>query len=225
MKTIAQTMGYGCIAVVVFGVLLFWPAGTLDYWQAWVFLAIYAAAVVVAPSIYLGTASPAVLERRLHGGPAAETRIAQKLAITGLFAAFAASLVVSALDHRFGWSSLPTAVSVVGDVLVALGLGMGTLTVVQNNYAGANITVEAEQPVISTGLYGFVRHPMYFSLVIMMLGIPLALGSYWGLAGLAVGVPFLALRIEDEENMLEHDLAGYREYAQKVRYRLVPYVW
>ncbi|MGH3632606.1 methyltransferase family protein [Mycobacterium sp.] len=223
MKIILQTVGYGSIAVVVFGLLLFWPAGTFDYWQAWVFLAIYAAAV--GSSIYWGTRNPAVLQRRLHGGPAAETRVAQKLAITGLFTAFAALLIVSALDHRFGWSTLPAAVWVVGDVLVAVGLGVGILTVVENSYAAANITVEAEQRVISTGLYGFVRHPMYFSLVIVMVGIPLALGSYWGLAGLVVGLPFLALRIEDEENMLEHELAGYPEYAQKVRYRLVPFVW
>ena len=224
MKVIAQTLGYGLIAVVVFGLLLFWPAGTFAYWQAWVFLAIYAAAALV-PSIYWGAANPAVLKRRLRGGPVAETRIAQKLAVTGLFAAFAALLVVSALDHRFGWSTVPIAVSVVGDVLVAVGLGTGTLTVMQNNYAAANITVEADQRVISTGLYGFVRHPMYFSFVIMMVGMPLALGSYWGLAGVVVGVLFLAVRIEDEENMLEHELAGYREYQQKVRSRLVPFVW
>jgi protein-S-isoprenylcysteine O-methyltransferase Ste14 len=224
MKVVVQTVGYGLIAVVVFGLLLFWPAGTFAYWQAWVFLAIYAAAALV-PSIYWGAANPAVLQRRLHGGPAAETRIAQKLAVTGLFATFASLLVVSALDRRFGWSTVPIAVSVVGDVLVAFGLAAGTLTVVQNNYAGANITVESDQPVISTGLYGFVRHPMYFSLLILMMGMPLALGSYWALAGVLVGVLFLALRIEDEENMLEDELDGYREYQQKVRSRLVPFVW
>ncbi|OBA77958.1 hypothetical protein A9W99_25600 [Mycobacterium sp. 1164966.3] len=224
MKLIVQTLGYGLVAVVVFGVLLFWPAGTFAYWQAWVFLAIYAAAALI-PTIGWGASNPAILQRRLRGGPAAETRIAQKLAITGLFAAFASLLVVSALDHRFKWSTVPTAVSVLGDVLVAVGLGAGALAVAQNNYASANIAVEAEQPVISTGLYGFVRHPMYFFAVILMVGMPLALGSYWGLAGVVVGVFFLALRIEDEEKMLEHELAGYREYQQKVRSRLVPYIW
>ncbi|PQM48644.1 hypothetical protein C1Y40_01150 [Mycobacterium talmoniae] len=134
-------------------------------------------------------------------------------------------LVVSALDHRFGWSTAPTAVSVVGDVVLAVGLGLGILAVAQNSYAAANVTVEAEQPVISTGLYGLVRHPMYFALVIMMVGIPLALGSYWGLAGAVGGVPFLALRIADEEKMLTNDLVGYRAYTQQVHYRLLPYVW
>jgi protein-S-isoprenylcysteine O-methyltransferase Ste14 len=134
-------------------------------------------------------------------------------------------VVVSALDHRFGLSTVPTAVSLGGDVLVAVGFGIGILTVSQNSYAAANITVEADQRVISTGLYGFVRHPMYFSAVIMMIGIPLALDSYWGLAGVVFGVLVLALRIDDEENMLEHELAGYPEYKQKVRSRLVPFVW
>ncbi|OBF84390.1 hypothetical protein A5791_24795 [Mycobacterium sp. 852002-51163_SCH5372311] len=223
-KTTLQAVGYGFVAVVVFGVLLFWPAGTFHYWQAWAFLAVYAVAAVAA-SIYGGIANPAVAQRRMRGGPAAETRAAQKLAVTALFAAFASFLIVSALDHRFGWSAVPAAVSIFGDVLVAVGLAVGTLTVVQNNYAAANITVEADQPVISTGLYGVVRHPMYFSLVIVMVGIPLALGSYWALAGLAVGLLALALRIEDEEKMLEDELAGYREYQQKVRSRLVPFVW
>ncbi|OHV04215.1 methyltransferase family protein [Mycobacterium talmoniae] len=224
MKLILQTVGYGFFALVVFGLLLFWPAGTFDYWQAWVFLAIYAVAAV-APTLAWGPRNPAVLQRRIRGGPAAETRAAQKLAVTGLFAAFGSLLVVSALDHRFGWSTAPTAVSVVGDVVLAVGLGLGILAVAQNSYAAANVTVEAEQPVISTGLYGLVRHPMYFALVIMMVGIPLALGSYWGLAGAVGGVPFLALRIADEEKMLTNDLVGYRAYTQQVHYRLLPYVW
>jgi protein-S-isoprenylcysteine O-methyltransferase Ste14 len=189
-----------------------------------VFLATYAVAAI-PPSIYWGITNPAVLQRRMHVGPVAETRTAQKLASTGLFVAFAVLVVVSALDHRFGWSTVPTAVSLGGDVLVAIGFGIGILTVSQNSYAAANITVEADQRVISTGLYGFVRHPMYFSAVIMMIGIPLALDSYWGLAGVVFGVLVLALRIDDEENMLEHELAGYPEYKQKVRSRLVPFVW
>jgi protein-S-isoprenylcysteine O-methyltransferase Ste14 len=224
MKTTLQAVGYGFTIVVVLGLLSFWPAGTFDYWQAWVFLAVYAVTAVV-PSIYWGVTNPTVLRRRLHGGPVAETRIMQKLAVTGLFVTFAVLIVVSALDHRFGWSTPPTAVSVVGDVLVAAGLGVGILTVAQNSYAAANITVEAEQHVISTGLYGFVRHPMYLAGVIMMVGIPLALGSYWGLVGVVLGVLVVALRIDDEENMLEHELAGYLEYTQKVRSRLVPFVW
>jgi protein-S-isoprenylcysteine O-methyltransferase Ste14 len=143
----------------------------------------------------------------------------------GIIIMVAAVLVVSALDHRFGWSQVPTPVVVIGDVLVAVGLGMSMLVVHQNSYAAATITVEAEQPVVDTGLYGVVRHPMYVGALIMMVGMPLALDSYWGLVTLVPGVAVLVLRIVDEEKMLRQELAGYDEYTQKVHYRLVPGIW
>jgi protein-S-isoprenylcysteine O-methyltransferase Ste14 len=161
----------------------------------------------------------------MHAGPGAETRTVQKIAVSGAFLSLAAMMVVSAFDHRFGWSSVPTAVSLSGDALVALGLGIAMLVILQNRYAAANITVEAEQKVVSTGLYGLVRHPMYFGSLIMMVGIPLALDSYWGLVIVIPGLIVLAIRILDEEKALEQELDGYREYTQKVRHRLLPYVW
>jgi len=112
-----------------------------------------------------------------------------------------------------------------GDVLVAVGLGLVGLVIIQNSYAAATVRVEAGQTVVSTGLYGLVRHPMYTGNVIMMVGIPLALGSYWGLVFVFPGIIVLASRIRDEEKLLRHDLDGYREYTQKVRYRLVPGMW
>jgi protein-S-isoprenylcysteine O-methyltransferase Ste14 len=133
--------------------------------------------------------------------------------------------VVSALDHRFGWSPVPAQLSLVGDVLVAIGLGVAMAVVIQNGYAAANITVESDQTLVSTGLYGLVRHPMYTGNVILMMGIPLALGSYWGLVFVIPGIVVLALRIRDEEGLLEQELSGYRKYEQKVHYRLVPHVW
>ncbi|MEB3031352.1 methyltransferase family protein [[Mycobacterium] nativiensis] len=223
-KVIGQGVGYGLIAAAVYGLLLFWPAGTFDYWQAWVFLAVYGG-LSIACCVYWGLTNPAVLQRRLRGGPKAEARLTQKLASTALITVFTAVFVVSALDHRFGWSAVPTAVSVLGEVVVVLGLGLGILAVVQNGYAAANITVEDEQPVISTGMYGLVRHPMYFSLLVTMVGLSLALGSYWGLTGALVSVPILVVRILDEEKLLTQELAGYPEYTQRVRYRLVPYLW
>lgn len=138
---------------------------------------------------------------------------------------FAAVMVVSALDHRFDWSQVPVAVSIIGDVLVAVGLGISMLVVQQNSYAAANITVEAGQEVVSTGLYGLVRHPMYFGSLIMIVGIPLALESYWGLVVLIPGLLTIVFRIIDEEEMLRQELAGYTEYTQEVHSRLVPYVW
>jgi protein-S-isoprenylcysteine O-methyltransferase Ste14 len=134
-------------------------------------------------------------------------------------------VIVSVLDHRFGWSSVPAAICLVGDVLVAVGLSVAILVVIQNSYAAATVRVEAGQKLISTGLYGVVRHPMYTGNVITMLGIPIALGSYWGLVIVVPGSIVLGLRIRDEEKLLQEELDGYREYTQNVRYRLLPYLW
>lgn len=204
--------------------ILLLPAGTLHYWQAWVFIAVFAVASIV-PTVYLGRTNPAALQRRMRAGPRAEPRTAQKFIITGSFLGLFVTMVFSALDHRFGWSSVPAWLSLLGDVLVATGLGIAMLVIVQNSYAGATVTVEAGQSLVSGGLYKFVRHPMYVGNVIMMIGIPLALGSYWGLLFIIPGTVVLALRILDEEELLMHELPGYREYAERVRYRLVPYIW
>jgi protein-S-isoprenylcysteine O-methyltransferase Ste14 len=224
MKTAVQSVASGLIGLVVFGLLVFWPAGTFDYWQGWAFIAVFAASTTI-PSLYLAATDPAALRRRMQAGPAAETRPLQKLIISFAFVSLGATIVVSALDFRFGWSNVPAAISVVGDVLVALGLGISMLVVIQNSYASANITVASGQELVSTGLYGLVRHPMYFGNVVLMVGIPLALGSYWGLLFLIPGLAVLTIRIVDEEKVLTQDLAGYPDYAQKVHYRLVPYVW
>ena len=151
--------------------------------------------------------------------------MAQKLINIGIIAMTVAAGVVSALDHRFGWSTVPTAVVVIGNVLVLAGLAVAEVVIIQNNYAAATITVEAEQPVVSTGLYGLVRHPMYVGALIVMVGMPLALASYWGLVALIPGVLVFAARITDEEKALRQELDGYVEYTQKVHYRLVPGVW
>ena len=224
MKTLVQVAVTSAVGLVVFGLLVFWPAGTFDYWQGWAFIAVFAAATLI-PSVYLAVKNPEALRRRMQAGPGAETRPLQKLISAVAFGSMAAMIVVSALDFRFGWSTVPAAVSVVGDVLVAVGLTIAMLVTIQNGYAAANITVESGQQLSSTGWYGFVRHPMYFGNVILMIGVPLALGSYWGLLIVVVGLVVLALRINDEEALLKQQLAGYREYMQKVHYRLLPYVW
>ncbi len=224
MKTTLQMLAYTVGSIGFFGLLLFWPAGTFDYWQAWVFIAVFVVATML-PTIYLAVKYPDAYRRRTRSGPFAETRMVQKLLNVGISLTVVLVSVVSALDHRFGWSSVPTAVVVLGNVLVAIGLAIAEIVVIQNNYAAAIITVEAEQPVVSTGLYGLVRHPMYVGALIMMVGMPLALASYWGLLTLIPGVLIFAARITDEEKALRQDLQGYDEYTEKVHYRLVPGVW
>ncbi|MDT7764894.1 MAG: hypothetical protein QOC63_4314 [Mycobacterium sp.] len=224
MKIALRTLASGLFGVAFFAVLLFGPAGTLNYWQAWVFIAVFIVAVLV-PSSYFAARDPAALQRRMKAGPTAETRILQKLVVTALVVAVVVVLVVSALDHRFGWSHVPVPVIVLGDILVAVGLGVAQLAIIQNSYAAASITVTAGQKAVSTGLYGLVRHPMYVGTLIMMIGTPLALDSYWGLVATVLIPAVLAARIDDEEKMLRQELDGYAEYTQKVHYRLVPGVW
>ena len=212
------------LGIAVFAVLLFVSAGTVNYWQGWVFLAVFTV-VSLVPTNYLGRKYPDALERRTHAGVRAESRPVQKVVIAGTFLAFAALLVVPALDYRFGWSQVPAWVSIVGVVMVAVGLGMAMLVIIQNHYASANITIEDGQPLVNTGLYGVVRHPMYLGNVILLTGMALALGSYWALLIVVGGLLLMAVRIFDEEKLLTEQLAGYRQYIHDVRYRLVPLVW
>jgi protein-S-isoprenylcysteine O-methyltransferase Ste14 len=224
MKIALQALLSAVIGLIAFGLCLFLPAWTFNYWQAWVFIAVFSLSTLV-PSIYLAITNPAALRRRMQAGPTAESRPVQKILIGLAFLSLPAVMILSAFDSRFGWSHMPGAVSVLGDILVALGLLVAQYVVIQNSYAAANITIEAGQKLITSGLYGIVRHPLYAGTVIMMVGILLALGSYWGLFVLLIGLPVLALRILDEEKMLSEELAGYKEYTHKVHYRLVPYVW
>lgn len=220
LQLLASTIG----GIVFMGVLLFLPAGTFDYWQAWVFIAVFIVGTMV-PTVYLAAKYPDALQRRMTSGPWNETRLAQKLITVGLLLSVVAAGVISALDHRFGWSTVTTPVVLIGNVLVLGGLLLAEVVVIQNNYAAATITLEEEQPVVSTGLYGIVRHPMYVGALIMMAGMPLALASYWGLPTIIPGVLVFVARITDEEKALRQELHGYDEYTQKVHYRLVPGVW
>jgi protein-S-isoprenylcysteine O-methyltransferase Ste14 len=224
LKLIVRTAVSAVVGTVLLGIALFGSAGTFDYWQAWVFIAVFAVATLV-PSFYLAIKDPAALQRRMRGGPKAETRAVQKIVVTISLISVVAVLIISAVDHREGWSNVPTAVVILGDVLVVAGLALAQAVVFQNSFAGATIHVESGQRVVTTGLYGVVRHPMYVGTVILMIGIPLALGSYWALLAVLVTMPALAVRITDEEKMLRTELDGYAAYTEKVRYRLMPYVW
>jgi protein-S-isoprenylcysteine O-methyltransferase Ste14 len=223
-KLIIPTIRTFLIGVIVLGLLLFLPAWTLNYWQAWVFIVVFMASVNVI-GVYLSLKDPALLERRKNFGPAAEQKLTQKIIISLAIIGNIALLIFCALDHRFGWSPVPPLVSLVGDVLVALGLLIDLIVFRENSYGASNIQVVEGQKVISTGPYALVRHPMYSGVLVMIIGVPLALGSWWGLAILALTTPVLIWRILDEEQLLKKDLQGYGDYAQKVRHRLVPYLW
>ena len=223
-KFISQALTTFLIGAVILGVLLFLPAGTLNYWQAWVFIVVFMLSVT-AIGVYLSLKNPALLERRKQIGPAAEQSPVQKIIISIGILSNLGLLIFSGLDHRFGWSHVPAYISLLGDVLIALGLFIDILVFRENSYGASNIKVEEGQTVTSTGPYAMVRHPMYTGVLIMVLGVPLPLGSWWVLVIVVLVFPGLMWRILDEEKLLAKDLAGYKEYEQKVRYRLVPYLW
>lgn len=206
------------------GLLLFLPAWTLNYWQAWVFISVFMVSTN-AIGVYLSIKDPTLLERRKNAGVAAEQRMPQKIFVVVVIVANVALLVCSALDHRFRWSQVPPYVSVVGNLLIVLAFIIFYFVFKENSYGASNVQTFDEQKVVSTGPYAYVRHPMYVGALVMIIGVPLALGSLWGLAILFVTLAGLVWRILDEEKLLMKDLPGYTEYMQKVRYRLIPYLW
>ena len=204
--------------------LLFIPAWTLDYWQAWAFLAVYFGCSL-AVTLYGIVRDPKLLQRRMSGGPAAEKDPIQKIIMSIISLGFIGLLIVPALDHRFVWSRMPPYVALAGDVLVALGFLAIFFVLKENTFASATIELAPDQKVISTGPYAALRHPMYAGALPLLLGIPIALGSWWGLPVLVLMLPAIIWRLVDEEKFLATNLSGYAAYQQKVRFRLIPLVW
>jgi protein-S-isoprenylcysteine O-methyltransferase Ste14 len=170
--------------------LLFIPAGTLDYWQGWTLLAVYFA-LSLAITLYLIKKDPKLLERRMSGGPFAEKQMVQRIIMSFASLGFIGLLVVPAFDRRFAWSHLPPYVALAGDVLVALAWLAIFFVIRENTYTSATIELAPDQKVISTGPYALVRHPMYAGAIVMLLGIPIALGSWWGVLVIVAMMPAL----------------------------------
>lgn len=221
---ILRSFGGLIFLLVVLGLLLFIPAGSLAYWQAWVFLADFGVCVVLITA-YLMRNDQGLLERRVEAGPSAETDRTQQIIQSVAGICFILIFVLAGLDYRNHWSSVPQWLVILADGLVALGLYVVFLVFRENSYTSATVKVAAEQKVVSTGPYAVVRHPMYAGAGVFVLVTPLALGSWFALpaaVGLMIGIAF---RLLAEEKTLARDLPGYTAYTQKVRYHLIPYVW
>lgn len=206
------------------GALLFGVAGTLHYWQGWIYLFLFFA-LSAAVTQDLLRRDPALLERRLKGGPTAERRPVQRLIMVGASLAFLSLIVVPGLDRRYGWSSVPAAGVVFGDVLFAIGFLCVGRVYRENTYTSATIEIHAGQRVIDTGPYAVVRHPMYAGALLYVFGTPLALGSYWAFLGVVLMLLVIVWRLLDEERLLARELPGYAEYQARVRFRLIPGAW
>lgn len=209
------------IAADAVGALLFIPAGTLRFWQGWVFLTIWIVPVLVF-FLYFYKHDPALVERRLRWR---ETVREQKVLMRLFRVAVVALFVLPGLDHRFGWSHLPLWLTILSQAIVLGGWIMMFWVMKVNHFAASTIEVEPDQRVISSGPYSIVRHPMYLGAGVMLLFSPMALGSYFALPVFSLIIPILALRLLNEERVLRQELPGYTEYCLHTRFRLLPFLW
>lgn len=221
MKLLAEALIKFSCGVLLVGLLIFLPAGTLAYPWGWLLMGVLFGPMLIAGFVMLAK-SPEFLKKRLDGK---EKQAKQKgvVAFSGLM--FIAGFVVAGLDFRFGWSNMPTWLIITGSVLFLVAYVLYAEVMRENAYLSRTIKVEEGQTVIDTGLYGIVRHPMYAVTIWLFLMIPLVLGSWYGLIVFAFYPAIIIVRLKDEEDLLTRELPGYTEYKKKVRYKIIPFVW
>ena len=221
MKLLLSALLKFTMGLALVGLLIFLPAGTLNYTYGWLFVGLLFIPMLIA-GIIMFIKNPAFLAKRLD---AKEKQAAQKgvLAFSGLM--FIAGFVVAGLDFRFGWSEMPIWVIVAASVLFLIAYLLYAEVMRENAYLSRTVKVEQGQTVVDTGLYGIVRHPMYAVTILLFLMIPLILGSWYALIAFAFYPAIIVVRLKDEEALLTKELPGYDAYKQKVKYRLIPFVW
>jgi protein-S-isoprenylcysteine O-methyltransferase Ste14 len=223
-ELVRRSMRGSALFMLAMAIALFLPAWTLRYWQAWLFLVVFGI-LCVAGSLYFIKHDPALVERRLAGGPAREQERSQRIIMTALSVCMVFVYVVPGLDRHFHWSSVPVVLVLLGNLGVVLAFLAIFRVFIENTYASSRVETSAEQQVIATGPYAYVRHPMYSAAVLLFAATPLALGSYWGLLTTIPLLGLLIWRLLDEERVLRRDLPGYADYCQRVRWRLLPGLW
>ena len=221
MKLFFEAIVKFTCGLLLVGLLIFLPAGTLHYTYGWLLIGLLFGPMLIAGFVMLRK-SPDFLKKRLD---AKEKQGTQKgvLAFSGLM--FIAGFVVAGLDYRFGWSAMPTWVVIAASVLFLLSYALYAEVMRENAYLSRTIKVEEGQTVVDTGLYGIVRHPMYAVTLLLFLMMPLVLGSWYALIAFAVYPAVIIVRLKDEEDLLTRELPGYEAYKKKVKYRLIPFIW
>jgi len=206
---------------IVLGLFILVPAGTINYWQVYIYIAVLVVPMIFVLFYFLQN-DPIFLERRTRAKEKEKVQIIIQIVFTFILLS---GFVIPGFDKRFGWSDIPIYIVIVADIVILFGYLIIFFVFKQNSYASRVVEVEKSQKVISTGLYGFVRHPMYIGVIIMFIPTPVALGSYWGLIPMVTIPLAIVFRILNEEKVLCKDLPGYKEYCQKTRYRLIPFIW
>ncbi len=221
MNDAATKMWFGLVAAfVLIALAVFLSAGTLNYWQGWLYMGVgVVSSVLLTMNI---VKDPALLERRTKFGPGSEGRPIQKIIVAMTGIPVIAAFIVPGLDRRFGWSSVPPWLSVFGNIVIIISIWMVYRVFKENSFGAATVVVSSEQKVVSTGPYSVVRNPMYSSAVVYFIGLSLALGSYWGLIAAFLTIIGFVLRLLDEERFLSENLPGYKGYCLKVRWHLIP---
>jgi len=209
------------LAIIVLGLIFFLPAGSIKFWEAWAYMGILFIPMIFV-LIYLLKKDPELLERRMKMKEKEEPqKVFIKLSLLVFFIAF----IIPGFDYRFEWSEVLFIVIIIADLFIFIGYLLFFLVLKENTYASRIIEVEKGQKVISTGPYAIIRHPMYVAVLMMYVLSPLALGSYWAVLAVLPLPVLVIFRIKSEEKILRDKLPGYREYTQKVKYRLIPYIW
>lgn len=220
-KLFFQALTKFVIGLLLIGLLLFLPAGTFDFWQAWLFIGVLFVPMFFA-GIVLMNRQPELLRKRLD---AKEQQQEQKwvVALSGLM--FIAVFVVAGLNRRFGWYILPDWAVYIATAIFLVAYAIYAEVMRENVWLSRTVEVQENQQVVSTGLYGIVRHPMYAATLLLFLSMPLVLASLWSFVIMLIYIPIIALRIRNEEQVLERELKGYTEYKQRVRYKVIPFIW
>ncbi len=221
MKLLMNALAKYIAGLILVGLLLFLPAGSFSYFGAWLFMALLFLPMLIM-GIVLFIKAPTLLQKRLNNKEKEKTQQGV-IAFSGLL--FPIGFLLSAFDFRFDWSHVPFWLVIAASALFLLGYAMYAEVMRENAYLSRSVEVQEGQAVISTGLYGMVRHPMYLATLMMFLPIPLILGSFWGLIAFALYPAIIVIRIQNEEQVLTAGLSGYAEYKTKVKYRLIPFIW
>ncbi len=221
MKLLLQAISKVLLGIVLVGALIFVPAGTFSYMQGWLLMGILFIPMVAAGFVMFFK-SPELLQKRLN---AKEEQGEQRVVVLLSGLMFLATFIVAGLNFRFGWLVLPCWISNVFAVVFLVAYVLYAEVLRENAYLSRTIEVQENQQVVDTGLYGVVRHPMYMSTLLLFLSMPLVLGSLFSFLIMLVYIPIIAKRIRNEEQVLEEGLQGYREYKQKVRHKVIPFIW